>query len=114
LRLLRRLPPVNAKAKANNNDLDVGGSYQVDKAVSEASAEEFDGLIIPGGCVGADKLRADKDVVALAHPFFELGKPVGVICHGPWLLVEADVLGTDSDLVSDCSERHRQRRRHMG
>ena len=80
------------EAKTNNNDLDVGGSYQVNKAVSEVSADEFDGLVIPGGCVGADKLRADKDVVALVHSFFHQGKPVGVICHGPWLLVETDVL----------------------
>ncbi|MEV4608751.1 type 1 glutamine amidotransferase [Neorhizobium sp. LMR1-1-1.1] len=81
-----------SEAKTNNNDLDAGGSYQVDNVVSEVSAEEFDGLVIPGGCVGADKLRADKDVVALVQSFFQQGKPVGVICHGPWLLVEADVL----------------------
>ncbi|MDP9838708.1 protease I [Neorhizobium huautlense] len=80
------------EAKTNNNDLDAGGSFVVDKAVAEVSAAEFDGLVIPGGCVGADKLRADKDVVALVHSFFQQGKPVGVICHGPWLLVEADVL----------------------
>jgi protease I len=80
------------EAKTNHNDLDAGGSYQVDNVVSEVSAEEFDGLVIPGGCVGADKLRADKDVVAFVQSFFQQGKPVGVICHGPWLLVEADVL----------------------
>jgi protease I len=79
-------------AQTNNNDLDAGASYRVDKAVSEVSADQFDGLVIPGGCVGADTLRTNKDVIALVHSFFQQAKPVGVICHGPWLLVEADVL----------------------
>lgn len=80
------------EAKTNNHDLDPGGSYQVDKAVKEVSANEFDGLVIPGGCVGADKLRADATTVSFVRSFFEQAKPVGVICHGPWLLVEAGVL----------------------
>lgn len=80
------------EAKTNNGDLDPGGSYAVDKVVGGLSAEDFDGLVIPGGTVGADKLRADADVVAFVRSFFEQAKPVGVICHGPWLLVEADVL----------------------
>lgn len=80
------------EAKTNNGDLDPGSSYAVDKVVSGLSAEDFDGLVIPGGTVGADKLRADADVVAFVRSFFEQAKPVGVICHGPWLLVEADVL----------------------
>ncbi|MBY5461789.1 type 1 glutamine amidotransferase [Rhizobium leguminosarum] len=80
------------EAKTNNNDLDPGGSYTVDRAAKGISASEFDGLVIPGGCVGADKLRADADVVSFVRSFFEEAKPVGVICHGPWLLAEADVL----------------------
>lgn len=79
-------------ARTNNNDLDPGSSHAVDELVSNVSAADFDGLIIPGGCVGADKLRADEKVVGLVRSFFEQGKPVGVICHGPWLLVEAGVL----------------------
>jgi protease I len=79
-------------AQTNNNDLDPGSSYPVDKTIGEVSADQFDGLVIPGGCVGADKLRADKATVEFVHAFFQQAKPVGVICHGPWLLVEADVL----------------------
>ena len=80
------------EAKTNNHDLDPGSSYTVDKAAKDVTAADFDGLVVPGGCVGADKLRADADVVSLVRSFFEQAKPVGVICHGPWLLVEADVL----------------------
>ncbi|MBD0415145.1 type 1 glutamine amidotransferase domain-containing protein [Oryzicola mucosus] len=79
-------------AKTVNSDLDAGGSYTVDKAAADVSAADFDGLVIPGGTVGADKLRADKAVVKFIHAFFEQGKPVGAICHGPWTLAEADVL----------------------
>ncbi len=80
------------EAKTNNSDLDPGSSYQVDKTVKDVSADDFDGLVIPGGTVGADTLRADATTIALVRSFFEQAKPVGVICHGPWLLVEADVL----------------------
>jgi protease I len=82
----------SGEAKTNNNDLDPGGSYVIDKTFDQVSAEDFDGLVIPGGCVGADKLRASEDAIAFVKAFFEQKKPVGVICHGPWLLVEADVV----------------------
>jgi protease I len=80
------------EAQAVNNDLDPAGSYAVDKTIEGASAADYDGLVIPGGSVGADKLRASKAVVAFVRDFVAQGKPVGVICHGPWLLVEADVV----------------------
>jgi protease I len=80
------------EAQAVNNDLDPGGSYMVDKTVDQVSPSDFDGLVVPGGSVGADKLRADEKAVAFVRGFFEQAKPVGVICHGPWTLVEADVL----------------------
>ncbi|MCE4226646.1 type 1 glutamine amidotransferase [Methylobacterium sp. C25] len=80
------------EAETVNGDLDPGGRYAVDAAIEGASASQFDGLVIPGGCVGADKLRASKDVIALVHDFVAQGKPIGVICHGPWTLVEADVV----------------------
>ncbi|RWY83966.1 type 1 glutamine amidotransferase [Rhizobium leguminosarum] len=80
------------EAKTNNSDLDPGSSYPVHKKVTDVAASDFDGLVIPGGCVGADKLRTDEGVVSFVRSFFEQAKPVGVICHGPWLLVEADVL----------------------
>jgi len=79
-------------AQTNNNDLDPGGSYRVDKSFADVSAADFDGLVIPGGSVGADKLRGSEDAVAFVRAFFEAGKPVAAICHAPWLLVEADVL----------------------
>lgn len=79
-------------AKTNNHDLDPGGEYEVDKTFDEVSVNEFDGLIIPGGCVGADKLRAADEAVAFVKAFFDQKKPVAVICHGPWLLVEAGVV----------------------
>ncbi len=80
------------EAATNNNDLDPGGSYRVDKTVQEVSATDFDGLVIPGGCIGSDKLRGDAAMVSFVRSFFDAGKPVGAICHAPWLLVEADVL----------------------
>ncbi|AXB79015.1 type 1 glutamine amidotransferase domain-containing protein [Novosphingobium sp. P6W] len=79
-------------AKTNNKDLGPGGEYAIDKTFADVSADAFDGLIIPGGCVGADKLRASSEAVAFVKAFFDQKKPVAVICHGPWLLVEADVV----------------------
>ncbi len=54
------------------------------------SASDFDGLVIPGGCVGADTLRSSDKVVAFVRDFFAAGKPVAEICHAPWTLIEAD------------------------
>lgn len=79
-------------AETNNNDLDPGGRYSVDRSFADVSADEFDGLVIPGGSVGSDKLRGSPEAVAFVRAFFEADKPVGAICHAPWLLVEADVL----------------------
>ncbi|WP_226010898.1 type 1 glutamine amidotransferase domain-containing protein [Halomicrobium salinisoli] len=75
-----------------NNDLEESESYAVDETFAEASADDFDALIVPGGTVGADKLRADEDAVELLRQHVENGKPAGVICHGPWTLIEADVV----------------------
>jgi protease I len=80
------------EAETVNNDLDPAGRYPVDRTIEGVSASDYDGLVIPGGTVGADKLRASKAVVAFVREFFAQGKPVGVICHGPWTLVEADVV----------------------
>lgn len=79
-------------AQSVNNDLDPGETFPVDEAIGDVSADDFDGLVIPGGSVGADKLRASKDVVAFIGDFFAQKKPVAAICHAPWTLVEADVL----------------------
>lgn len=80
------------EAETVNNDLDPANRYKVDRTIEGASAADYDGLVVPGGCVCADKLRASKDVVAFVRDFFAAGKPVGVICHGPWTLIEADVV----------------------
>ena len=72
--------------------LDKGDTFKVDRTVQEASEGDYDGLVLPGGVANPDFLRADEDAVAFVRAFFEQEKPVGVICHGPWTLVEADVL----------------------
>jgi deglycase len=74
------------------NHLDKGDTFEVDRTVSEASPSEYDGLVLPGGVANPDFLRMDDNAVAFIRGFFEQAKPVGVICHGPWTLVEADVL----------------------
>ena len=76
-----------------------GHSQAVDSSVATASADDFDALVLPGGVVNADHLRMDQDAVAFAKRFFEQGKPVGVICHGAWILIEADVV-RDRELTS--------------
>ncbi len=73
--------------------LDKGGTYPVDATVAEASPDGFDALILPGGVANPDRLRMDPKAVAFVRSFFERGKPVAVICHGPWTMVEADVAG---------------------
>lgn len=80
------------EAQTVNQDLDSGGTYAVDRVIDDVRADDFDALVIPGGTVGADKLRGSDPVVALIRDFFAQGKPVAVICHGPWTLVEADVV----------------------
>src|SRR5690606_9399849 len=60
--------------------------------LNDARPEEFDALVLPGGVMNPDKLRMDKRAVAFVRHFFDAGKPVAAICHGPWLLVEADVV----------------------
>jgi protease I len=67
---------------------DKGDTITADKAVKDAKADDYDGLVLPGGVANPDQLRADKDAVKFVRDFFEQDKPVGVICHGPWMLVE--------------------------
>jgi protease I len=74
------------------NHLDKADTFPVDRIVSEASASDYDALVLPGGVANPDVLRMHDDAVAFARAFFEQAKPVGVICHGPWTLVEADVV----------------------
>jgi protease I len=69
-----------------------GHEASVDLSASEANADDYDGLVLPGGVVNGDKLRMDEAAVQFARAFFEAGKPVGVICHGGWILTDADVV----------------------
>jgi protease I len=71
---------------------DWGGEYAVDTPLEEARAEEYDALFIPGGVMSPDKLRTDEKAVAFVRSFAKEGKPIGSICHGPWLLAEADIV----------------------
>ena len=80
-------------AQTMNSDVNPGETFTVEKTFSDGSADEYDGLVVPGGTVGADTLRGSDEAVSFVHSFFEQAKPVGVICHGPWTLVEAGVVG---------------------
>src|SRR5246127_1742813 len=77
--------------QARNHDLEPAGTFSVDRAVSDASVDEFDALVLPGGTVNPDKLRLDDSAVGFVRDFVNSGKPVAAICHGPWTLVEAGV-----------------------
>src|SRR5919109_1312473 len=72
--------------------LDKGDTFSVDRTVADADPDDYDGLVLPGGVANPDFLRTDEDAVRFVRAFFEVGKPVAAICHGPWTLVEADVV----------------------
>jgi protease I len=74
------------------NHHDKGDKFPVDRTVSEADPTDYDGLVLPGGVINPDILRTDQNAVRFVRQFFEQGKPVGAICHGPWTLVEAGVV----------------------
>ena len=76
------------------NHLDKGDTFDVDKTVDQVSADDYDGLMLPGGVANPDELRTHENAVSFVHDFFEAGRPVAVICHGPWTIVESgDVKG---------------------
>jgi protease I len=74
------------------NHYDKSNTYKVDKDFSSARVDDYDGLVIPGGVGNPDTMRTDDDAVEFVRSFFEAGKPVAVICHGPWMLVESGVV----------------------
>jgi protease I len=74
------------------NHFDPAESEKVDKAVEEVDASDYDALMIPGGVGNPDQLRGDENMVAFVRDFFEQGKPVASICHGPWVLIDAGVV----------------------
>jgi len=71
---------------------DKADTFRVDRTVEEASADDYDALVVPGGVGNPDTLRTDENAVAFVRAFAEAGKPMAVICHGPWLLVESGVV----------------------
>jgi protease I len=82
----------DGEIQAMNGDIVPADTFRVDRLVADARVEDFDGLVLPGGTCNPDKLRMDPDAVAFVRDFVTSGKPVAVICHGPWTLVEADVV----------------------
>lgn len=85
------LAPEQGEVQAFNH-LDRGERFPVDRAVGDADVGEYDGLVLPGGVANPDQLRARPEAVEFVRAFFDSGKPIGAICHGPWTLVEADVV----------------------
>ena len=74
------------------NHLDKSARFPVDRTLGQARPEDYDGVVLPGGVANPDELRTDERAVHFLQEFFGEGKPVGVICHGPWTLVEADLV----------------------
>jgi deglycase len=74
------------------NHYDKADKFRVDTTVVDASADEFDALVLPGGVGNPDTLRANEDAVRLVRDFFETGKPIAAICHAPWMLIEAEIV----------------------
>jgi protease I len=74
------------------NHLEVGDTFQADRGIEEVDASDYDALVLPGGVANPDILRTVEEAVSFTRSFFEQGKPVAAICHGPWTLVEADVV----------------------
>jgi protease I len=84
--------PVLVSPKPGEVEGKKGHRQSVDRSVADSVAEGFDALVLPGGVVNADHLRMDDDSVALVRDFFEQKKPVAVICHGAWIMTDADVV----------------------
>ena len=81
----------SGEIQARDHDLEDAGTFSVDQLVGEASIDDYDALLLPGGTVNPDKLRMEPAAVQFVRDFVESGKPVASICHGPWNFVEADV-----------------------
>ena len=73
-------------------DGDWGSEYQVDQIVGSVTSKDYDALVLPGGVINPDKLRVDEDALSFVKGFFDEKKPVAAICHGPWTLINADVV----------------------
>ncbi|WP_135851786.1 type 1 glutamine amidotransferase domain-containing protein [Halorussus salinus] len=82
----------SGEAKTVDDDLEWSESHEVDATFADVSADDYDALVIPGGTVGADTLRANDEAVELVGDLLADDKPIASICHGPWVLVEADAV----------------------
>ena len=74
------------------NHLDKASTFRVDKTLEQAQPGDYDGVVLPGGVANPDELRTEHAAIEFLQGIFGEGKPVGVICHGPWTLVEADLV----------------------
>jgi protease I len=74
------------------NHHDKADTFPVDRTLQEADPDQYDALVLPGGVANPDELRTHPEAVSFVRDFFEQGKPVAVICHGPWMLIEAEVV----------------------
>ncbi|HZN75270.1 MAG TPA: type 1 glutamine amidotransferase domain-containing protein [Micromonosporaceae bacterium] len=72
--------------------MEKAGTFPVDRALSDARPQEYDALVLPGGVGNPDRLRVDSEAVRFVRAMYDAGKPIGVICHGPWTLIDADVV----------------------
>ena len=108
------LAPERGEVQAFNH-FDPGDTFPVDRLVSEAEPEDYDALVLPGGVGNADEIRADKHAVRFVRHFVETDKPIAVICHGPWILIEAGGLqGRVLTSWPSLHDRRHQRRRRVG
>ncbi|PXX58681.1 protease I [Nocardia tenerifensis] len=96
--------PKNEQVQTFEHDTEKDVAVQPDSAFEDVSVDDYDVLVVPGGTVNADKLRAEDRAVELAKEFAAAGKPIAAICHGPWLLAEAE-LTPDKTLTSYFSLR---------
>lgn len=85
--------PEGGRVQAFESDVNEADTFDVDTTLADASVDAFDGLVLPGGTTNPDQLRLDPSAVELVRAFVAAAKPVAAICHGPWMLVEADVVG---------------------
>ena len=85
------IAPKGGEVQAMNH-LDQASTFTVDKTLDEAKPGDYDGVVLPGGVANPDQLRTEASAVSFLQELFSEGKPVGVICHGPWTLIEADLV----------------------
>jgi protease I len=86
------IAPEKDTVQAMNGDVDKGNTFDPDLTVADADAADFAALVLPGGVANPDKLRTERTAVEFVTAFVDAGKPIAAICHGPWTLVEADVV----------------------